>query len=223
MPVTTVDRRSMAEVVEEALRRATDLVQELDVRSPDELAPPAEQLVDLVRSLERSDIDPYTARHLFAAALEVETSLRARPSAPPASLRLGVETIRQALLRIVEHQETSDDRPLEHVVGWLLRRLHVTPAELAEILDVKPDTVRRWARERRDPALPESDEMRRVRVLAPVVASLSHVLTARGVVSWLLTPHDALKGVPPAKLLGETAAIADLISLASQGRSQIAS
>lgn len=221
---TSADTQVMATPeVDEALELATRLATELDGGTTDASAAVAERLVDLVRALDRRSIDPYTGDYLVSGALEVETSLRGRESNPPASIRIGVETIRQALTRVVEGRESSDDRALRELVTWLLVRTKSTPTALAEILDVTPGTVRRWMTEDRDPSLPESDEMQRARILARLVASLSHVLTAHGVLGWLAAPHPALKNKPPSALLGEGAAVPDLISLASQGRSQVAS
>jgi hypothetical protein len=181
----------------------------------------AEAVVDAVRALDLREADPFAVNHLLGAALEVETSFRPRPSDTPASLRLGLETMRQSLERLRENQGVSDLRPLREVVDDLMRVMHTNQVGLAKLLEVSPGTVRRWLVDKRD-VWNETEEMLRARTLAQVVNQLRHVLTARGVVAWLRTPHPELKA-PPLSLLGEERAVPRLVGLAARGRSQVAS
>lgn len=204
---------------EAARRLAEELAHDLATGAPPhELERRVDALVDSIRSIDLANADPYTVKHLLAGALDVAAAADPSPRSRPASMAIGLETVRQALDRYLERQVLGDDRPLSEVVHWLLDTTHLSPPALAEILDVSPGTVRRWS-ELRSPPLAETDEMGRARVLAQVVLQLSHVLTSRGVVSWLEAEHPALK-VRPKDLLNEPA---QLLSLASQGRSQNAS
>jgi DNA-binding transcriptional regulator YiaG len=209
--------------VADAAQLAAEIGAQLDSGAdPKTLAERVEQLVDMVRVVEPHVSDDFASRHLLSAALEIETSLRTRPAATPTSLRLGVETIRQALVRVAEDAWAADDAPLHELVERLLTTTHLSVPGLAAILDVDASTVRRW-QEPRDAGAPETQEMLKARVLARVVARLRHVFTARGVVEWLREPHPALKGRAPAELLGEPGSVRDVVGLAAHGRSQIAS
>ena len=186
------------------------------------LANEIQQLVDLVRKIDLDDADNVTTRFLLDGALEVETSTRTRTVYTQSSLRLGLETIRQALDRLSEDRLVADSRPLSELINWMVRETHATPSHLARIVGVDPKTLRRWASEPRETTA-ETDEMRRARDLARVVLQLSHVLTGRGVISWLETNNPDLKDNRPADLLGDPVRVEQIIGLAAQGRSQAAS
>jgi transcriptional regulator with XRE-family HTH domain len=136
-----------------------------------------------------------------------------------AELRIGLEQIHQALSYLLDEAPAGEDRTPTELVRWLFDVTGATSTDLAELLDVSPSTVRRWA----NGAKPSAQDERRLRVIAGVVVNLRHSLTPAGVLLWLISPHRDLDGAAPADHLDDPSAYQLLRRLASRTRSSTSS
>ena len=92
----------------------------------------------------------------------------------------------------------------------------VKQTELADLMNIDPRTVRRWADK---PGTPDQ----RLLMLARLVSILRHAWTPRGVVAWFHRPRRELDGRAPLELLDDPGNERLLTSTARSSRNQYAS
>lgn len=162
--------------------------------------------------------DPNLVSALYASAMRGLDALREEdPHKKRRELRGPLERIRQALRDLIANEPVMDDKTMKQVVDWLVHSDEIPVADLAGVLGVPTNRLRRWA-DVTDTA-PRGAETRRVRILAKVVNQLRWSFTPVGVVEWLELPHPALKGHSPKTLLDSPEGGLTLLRLAASTRS----
>ena len=137
-------------------------------------------------------------------------------------LRLALERTRQALRDLLDECYVGQVRPPKEVARWVLEVSGVSQQEIAALVRVAPRTLQRWI-STSEAAAPSGEEEVRVRTLARIIDQLRWSMTPVGVVRWLRRPHPDLGGRPPADLLDEPGAYAELPKLAAATRAMVAS
>ena len=163
-----------------------------------------------------TEADPYLTRALHSGTIEALLAVRDEDRA---KLRLAVERIRQAL------RDMLDERPVwragtKDAAVWL-GSVGLSTDDLAEVFSVSSDTVRRWTKPE-NTQVPSDDHADKVVVVAKIVNHLRHAMTPRGAVQWLLRPHPMLDDRRPVDELKDAESYQQLIRLASNARSFVA-
>lgn len=189
-------------------------------RSAD-VAPVVDAVVALADALPKvadgyTEADPYLTRALHAATINALLAVR---STDRADLRVAVERIRQALRDMLDEKPVWRAGPKDAAV-WL-REMGLSTDDLAEVFAVSPDTVRRWTNET-NAQTPSGDHADSVVVVAKIVNHLRHAMTPRGVVQWLLRENPSLDDRRPVDELKDAESYQQLIRLASNARSFVA-
>jgi hypothetical protein len=181
----------------------------------------ADQLIDLPEDAVLR-VDPY---FLVAAQRALLGSLRALDSDDTAwarrQMRFRLEQLRQVYRDLAEGEAVYEGRPAKEVAQWLAEVLDTPQVRLAELLGVSARTFQRWVSQT-DPAGPEGDEARRVRVIAGAANHLRHAFTGPGVVRWFGAPNSQLNGLRPLDLLDDVDSASRLATLAASARSHTA-
>lgn len=180
---------------------------------------------DLAMAISEADaaalasIDPSLWIQIQAAALRAQSAAVLDDDREQRrAVRIALEQIRFLFARLAERQPVSEDQPIKEVLAWLDDKLTVPQRRKADVLGVGERTYQRWL-SRSEAAEPEAEQEYRVRVVARVTAQLRHVLTGAGVVEWFETPMDELSGAKPLDVLGEPAAVEQVLHLAVAPRS----
>jgi uncharacterized protein (DUF2384 family) len=137
-------------------------------------------------------------------------------------LRLPLERTRQALRDLLDERYVAQDRPPKDVARWVVDVSGVSQQDIAALVHVAPRTLQRWI-STSEAAAPSGEEEVRMRTLARIIDQLRWSMTPVGVVRWLKRPHPDLKGRPPAELLDQPGAYAELPKLAAATRAMVAS
>lgn len=166
-------------------------------------------------------IDPYLRNNLLVALLAGEKSLRAANEDDRRSrVRIALEQVRQVLRDVSDEAPAAESADTAAVVRFIDDTLSVPQHDIAELLGVHVRTLQRWLK---GEAKPEGDDEARVRMVAKTLAHLRHMYTAPGVVRWFSRPHAALGGRPPIALLDDPVKASELVRVAAQSRSTVAS
>jgi DNA-binding transcriptional regulator YiaG len=114
-------------------------------------------------------IDPHHAVIVLHSAVSAQRAIE-DPDSPTArdQLRVALESIRQSLAAIAEREPVSDERDPKQIVQWLAERTEVSQATLADLLGVSARQLQRWL-STREPARPEGEDARKVRLVARLV------------------------------------------------------
>ena len=188
---------------------------------PREVESALEALVDALPDSPESlgAADPYLVSALYASAMRGLDALRDEdPRRKRRELRGPLERTRQALRELIGNEPVMDDKGPKSVVNWLIELEEIPRGELARVLDVSPQKLRRWA-DKSVVTAPKGSEARRIRILAKVVNQLRWSFSPVGVIEWLEHPHPALKGEEPKTLLDQPDGGQELLRLAGSTRS----
>lgn len=207
--------------IEGEIARRNLLLAEQD-EIPDDLRFFVDELADQLIGLPEDAalrVDPYL---LVSAQRALLGALRAIDSDDPQlarrQLRVRLEQLRQIYRDVAEGEMVYEDRPAKQLAAWLTEVLDVSQARLAELAGVSARTFQRWV-SATDPAGPEGEDARRLRVIARAANHLRHALTGPGVVRWFEQPNPQLDGRRPLDLLSEADAAAQLSTIAAGVRS----
>jgi uncharacterized protein (DUF2384 family) len=167
----------------------------------------------------RSSIDPYLWIQIQAAALRARNAVGADDGAKQRrAVRVALEQVRFLFARLAERQPVAEDRPIKDVLAWLDEKLAVPQRRKADLLGVGERTYQRWVSPN-ETAAPEAEQEHRARVVARVTSQLRHVLTGPGVVDWFETSMEDLDDRKPLDVLGDPAAVEQVLHLAVAPRS----
>ena len=236
----TTDERQVPVEVSTVLDNIADLslpaaaaveIQQLNDRLASESTIPAaiaQTVRELVAGIDQTNlrrweaIDPHHAVIVLHSALSAQRAID-DPGSPAArdQLRVALESIRQSLAAIAEREPVSDERNPKEIVQWLAERTEVSQARLAELLGVSARQLQRWL-SMSEPAQPEGEDARKVRLVARVVNQLRFVLTPAGTVDWFSWPRSDLEQRRPLDLLEDPADEPTLGVIAGAMRSQLA-
>lgn len=137
-------------------------------------------------------------------------------------MRIRLEQIRQVFRDMAEGAVVFEDRPSKDLARWLAERFDTSQTRIAALFGISARTFQRWV-SGTDPAAPEGEELRRLRVVASLTNHLRHALTGPGVLAWFERPNPTLDGRQPVDLLVEPNASARLRAAAASARSHTAS
>lgn len=191
-------------------------------------APIADTVRQLAAGVDQTDvrrweaIDPHHAVIVLHSAVSAQRAIE-EPDSPAArdQLRVALESIRQSLAAIAEREPVSDERSPKQIVQWLAERTEVSQAALADLLGVSARQLQRWL-STSEPAQPEGDDARKVRLVARLVNQLRFVLTPAGTVDWFSWRRTDLDQQRPRDLLDDPAAEPTLAAIAGAMRGQLA-
>jgi uncharacterized protein (DUF2384 family) len=184
-----------------------------------------ELIEDLAATISEADtatistIDPYLWIQIQAAALRARNAVGADDGAKQRrAVRVALEQVRFLFARLAERQPVAEDRPIKDVLAWLDEKLAVPQRRKADLLGVGERTYQRWVSPN-ETAAPEAEQEHRARVVARVTSQLRHVLTGPGVVDWFETSMEDLDDRKPLDVLGDPAAVEQVLHLAVAPRS----
>ena len=167
-------------------------------------------------------IDPRHAVIVLHSAVSAQRAIEEpESSAARDQLRVALETLRQSLAAIAEREPVSDERSPKQIVQWLASRTEVSQARLAKLLGVSPRQLQRWLSPS-EPAQPDGEDLRKVRVVARVVNQLRFALTPAGTVEWFEWPRSDLGDRRPLDLLDDPIEEPTLLKIAGSMRSTLA-
>lgn len=221
MPLIAIDLSAPEAVAAELAEVNALLGRRQDV--PDQVTELVESIAGTLSDLEQPEalmVDPYLLIALQRAAIGAQRALREED--PRRALRVRLEQMRHVFRDFAEHQDVADERSGKEIARWLADTVAVPQQRLADLLGVEKRTFQRWISER-EASSPESEDERRLRVIARLVNQLRHALTPIGVVDWFGRPRADLDGDPPAALLDQPDALPRLRALAAGLRSSTAS
>jgi hypothetical protein len=167
-------------------------------------------------------VNPWLWIRVQGAALRAQAALREDDPQRRRRLRLALEQIRFLFARIAEREPIGEEQPASDVARWLDVTLpSVAQPRKAELLGVGLRTYQRWVSEREATA-PNSEDERRLRVVARIVNQLRHSLTAPGVVEWFEHPRADLDGAAPTAVLDDPDRLESLLAAAAASRGNVA-
>ena len=179
----------------------------------------ADRLRNLKPEIEALDFDVEQSAALFSAMVDVDRAVHADREDFDRFERmlLGIERIRQVTRDALDEFVGGADADRRRLVAALVESLPgVKQTELADLMNIDPRTVRRWADK---PGTPDQ----RLLMLARLVSILLHAWTPRGVVAWFHRPRRELDGRAPLELLDDPGNERLLTSTARSSRNQYAS
>jgi hypothetical protein len=179
----------------------------------------ADRLRDLKPEIEALDFDVEQSAALFSAMVDVDRAVHADREDFDRFERmlLGIERIRQVTRDALDEFVGGTDADRRRLVSTLVESLPgVKQTDIAELLDVDPRTVRRWAEK------PGTSDQRLL-VVARLVSILCHAWTPAGVIAWFRRPRRDLHDQAPLSLLADPAQERMLVSAARSSRNQYAS
>ena len=191
---------------------------EIDGSARKRLTEVGRRLAALKPQLEAADLSYEQNATLYAAMVDINNAMAAAPDDLDRfeAALIGIErvrhVIRDALDEFVGGASADRRRLLLEVRNSLPG---VRQADLADLLDVDPRTIRRWSSE---PG--EADH--RLLLVAHLVAILRHAWTPKGVVGWFQRPRRDLDGKIPIDLLADPASERALLTAARSSRNQYA-
>lgn len=200
---------------EEAIAEVTSHP-EIDSSAHKRLAEVERRLANLKPQLEAADLSIEQRATMYSALVDVNTAMNAEPG--------DLDRFEAALVGIERVRHVVRDALDEFVGGAsaerrrLLQSLEISlpgvrQADIAELLDVDPRTVRRWAADAGEPE-------HRLQLVAKLVAVLRHAWTARGILAWFHRPRRDLDERSPIELLDDPGAERALLSAARGSRNQ---
>lgn len=169
---------------------------------------------------EASDVSPATWIGVQAAALRALRAVHEPDGREQRRmLRLLIEELRFRLARLAEDEPVSDGRPIKDVVRWLDHAWNVSQSVKGELFDVSDRTWQRWASPNETSA-PTGDQDRQVRLVARLVNDLRFLLTANGVLDWLVAELPDLEGRRPLDVVheGEVERLKQLLAVVGRAR-----
>jgi uncharacterized protein (DUF2384 family) len=162
---------------------------------------------------------------LKAAAVLLPSSWDPTDPSKRRELRKVMAYFRQTLRDQREQEPVREDVEPVRALTWLIEALQIrvrANETVGRVLGVNKRQVQRWLSPK-DPAPIADEYVIKILTLGRITESLRHVYTGPGVVHWLETPRPELEGRSPATLLADTEKRQDLLALARQSRSMIAS
>lgn len=232
--MVTVDHDAATPAVSRFWASATAVLEELNVATSvlsasnsagRDVIETVERLVEMISEITPEvlrDSDPYLVEAFLVGAVGCAKALWVGDDHKQRrELRLALERTRQALRDLLDGCYVGQDRPAKEVARWVLDVSGVSQQEIAALVRVAPRTLQRWI-SAAEAAAPSGEEEVRVRTLARIIDQLRWSMTPVGVVRWLRRPHPDLGGRPPAELLDEPGAYAELPKLAAATRAMVA-
>jgi DNA-binding transcriptional MerR regulator len=191
---------------------------EIDGSVRKRLAEVARRLADLKPQLEAADLSLEQRATMYSALVDVNTAMNAADddlNRFEAAL-IGIERVRHVIRDALDEFVGGTEADRRRLIDELERSLpSVRQADIAELLNVDPRTVRRWSSQAGEPD-------HRLQLVAHLVAVLKHAWTAKGVLAWFHRPRRDLEGKAPIDLLDDPAAEHALLSAARSSRNQYA-
>jgi hypothetical protein len=210
---------SEVEEVKEAFEKALDELAEhsdLDESLNKRLAEVGRRLSALKPSLEAADLSLQQRATLYSALVDVNTALNSEGDELDnfESILIGIERVRHVIRDALDEFVGGTEADRRRLLDEIERNLGgIRRAEIAELLDVDPRTIRRWAAEAGDPS-------HRLALVAKLVSILRHAWTPKGIVAWFHRSRRDLHDQPPIALLDEPASEMQLLSAARSSRNQ---
>jgi hypothetical protein len=189
---------------------------EIDSSAHKRFAEVERRLADLKPQLEAADLSIEQRATMYSALVDVNTAMNAASGDLDRfeAALIGIErvrhVVRDALDEFVGGAKAERRRLLQSLEASLPG---VRQADLAELLDVDPRTVRRWAADSGDPE-------HRLQLVAQLVAVLRHAWTPKGILAWFHRPRRELDEQAPIDLLDDPGAERALLSAARSSRNQ---
>jgi hypothetical protein len=206
-------------------------IQLLNDRLATERAIPADiaaEVRDVATGVDRTNlrrwemIDPRHALIVLHSSLSAQRAIEEPQSSQARDqLRVALESLRQALAAIAEREPVSGERSPKEVVQWLAARTEVSQVTLAQLLGVSARQLQRWLSPV-EPAQPELEDARKVRLVARIVNQLTYALTPAGSVAWFEWPRHDLGHKAPRDLLDDPRHEPTLLSIAGAMRGTLA-
>lgn len=210
---------SEVEEVKEAFEKALDELAEhsdLDESLNKRLAEVGRRLAALKPSLEAADLSLEQRATLYSALVDVNSALNGDREELDnfESILIGIERVRHVIRDALDEFVGGTEADRRRLLDEIDRSLGgIRQADIAELLDVDPRTIRRWAAEAGAPT-------HRLALVAKLIAILRHAWTPKGVVAWFHRNRRDLHGEPPIALLDEPGSENQLLSAARSGRNQ---
>jgi hypothetical protein len=175
-----------------------------------------QRLADLKPQLEAADLSYAQQATLYSALVDVGTAMAANPGDLDRfeAALIGIERVRHVIRDALDEFVGGAAADRRRLLREIERSLpDVRQADIAELLDVDPRTVRRWTKEAGEPE-------HRLLIVARLVAVLRHAWTPKGVVAWFRRPRHDLGNTPPIEHLDDPEFERILLSAARSTRTQ---
>jgi hypothetical protein len=181
----------------------------------------SDEVFELASTLPRfpedyAQADPYLTRALQSGAISALLAVR---NEDRSALRIAIEQVRQALRDMLDERPVWRAGPKDAAV-WL-GHAGLSTDDLAELFSVSPETIRRWVNPD-NTQCPTGEQADKVVVVAKIVNHLRHAMTPRGAMQRLMRSHPALDDRRPVEELKDAESYRQLIRLASNARSFVA-
>jgi hypothetical protein len=189
---------------------------EVDDSARKRLAGIGGRLAALKPQLEAADLSFEQRAALYSAMLDVSNAMAAKPGDLDRfeAALVGIERVRHVIRDALDEfvgGASADRRRLLREIERSLPGIH--QAEIAELLDVDPRTIRRWGKETGRPEY-------RLLIVARLVAVLRNAWTPEGVLAWFHRQRRDLGGKIPMDLLNDPSSEFSLLSAARSSRTQ---
>jgi hypothetical protein len=225
MPVVDAKRRRLVEIdsevenvkaaYEAALEEVTSRP-EIDGSICERLNEVGKRLTDLKPQLEAADLSFEQRATLYSALVDVSSAMAVEPGDLDRfeAALVGIERVRHVIRDALDEFVGGVTADRRRLLQELERSLPgVRQADIAELLDVDPRTVRRWSSEAGEPE-------HRLQIVARLVAVLRHAWTAKGILAWFHRSRRDLDGSAPIDLLDDPGSERGLLSAARSSRNQ---
>jgi DNA-binding transcriptional MerR regulator len=191
---------------------------EIDGSAKKRLAEVERRLADLKPQLEAADLSYEQKATLYSAMVDINNAMNAAPDDLDRfeAALIGIERVRHVIRDALDEfvgGASADRRRLLQEIQQSLPG--VRQADVAELLNVDPRTIRRWS------AQPGEAE-HRLQLVAHLVAILRHAWTPKGIVGWFQRPRRDLEEKRPIDLLADPASERALLTAARSSRNQYA-
>lgn len=191
---------------------------EIDGSANKRLAEVERRLGDLKPQLEAADLSYEQKATLYSAMVDVNNAMNAAPGDLDRfeAALIGIERVRHVIRDALDEFVGGASADRRRLLQELQQSLPgVKQAELAELLDVDPRTIRRWSSE-------PGEAEHRLQLVTHLVAVLRHAWTAKGILAWFQRSRRDLDGKRPIDLLADPASERTLLTAARSSRNQYA-
>ena len=191
---------------------------EIDGSAKKRLTEVARRLADLKPQLETADLSYEQKATLYSAMVDINNAMNAAPDDLDRfeAALIGIERVRHVIRDALDEFVGGASADRRRLLQEMQQSLPgVRQADLAELLNVDPRTIRRWSSQ-------PGEAEHRLQLVAHLVAILRHAWTPKGIVGWFQRPRRDLEGKRPIDLLADPASERDLLTAARSSRNQYA-
>lgn len=191
---------------------------EIDGSAEKRLTEVGRRLAALKPQLEAADLSYEQKATLYAAMVDITNAMNAAPDDLDRfeAALIGIERVRHVIRDALDEFVGGASADRRRLIQEMRQSLPgVRQADLAELLDVDPRTIRRWGSE-------PGEAEHRLELVVHLVAILRHAWTPKGIVGWFRRPRRDLEGKRPIDLLADPASERNLLTAARSSRNQYA-